>query len=1544
MSCSPRRLLARPSLTVALVALFALVSQGLAFQIVQFQPGPAGPPPSTTDLAQLPMDREALKKLKTAQEYADAKLWAEAVRLLQAVVDLKEDSFIQIPADPATKTPERTCSSREEASRRIGALPPAGLEAYEIAYHDAAARMLNEAKGKHDPQMLMETVRRFRYTKPGGEALELLGAYALDRGEFDLAAVCYQRLLERSKDKPSKDLLFKAALAYRFAGNTSLEQQTLTKLADAIGGGTFKSGTRNLTADQLRAEVARLPVAKNSSEDTLVFRRDRSRRGAGGGDFPYLDPAVRIATVEEAASKSWLEMALKATPGNSLPLPSAVPIAVGDKVIYRSTLGVHAVDAKTGKEVWRTPSPLSLDSVVREPGKKVQMEHWFKSQYITMRNALYENSVLGTLSSDGSKVYAVEDLALPPHPNQIMMDQNGQKRYFGPLKEAIYHNKLRALDLATGAIAWDVGGTKGTRELAEAYFLGPPLPIGSNLFVLMEKNSELRLVCLRADRGEVLWTQSLSTPRDKILMDITRRIQAVHLAYDDGVLVCPTNSGIILGLDPMSRTLLWAHVYREAQPTNPDMPMYNMVEGLSGTWKGSAPIIAGGKVVFTATDSDSVRCLDLRTGALQWKILRTEEDLYVGTVRDGKVLLVGKNGSRMYSLANGSVIWQQQTDRPSGLGVAAGKYYYVPLEKGGLLALNMDNPKESAHLAAHSKDKAGNLVFYAGMLWSQDVFALTGYPEMTAYLQRVEAKLKVNGRDPVALVERAELRLDRGDVANAAADFHAALANKPSDELAAKAREKLYATLTQLLSRDFTAGEKYLDEYMGLCKVPVPADAPEAERQRVEAERQKRLTQYYILVAHGRASQGKLAEAVKAYRDLHERTRSDDLMAIPFDPAVQVRPERWVQTQIGVLVGQASDDQRKLLRDDLEREWRALSAANDVAALERFGALFGAIPGPVGAPGRSALFYLAERHVHDANPRYALDAELALHMLQQQADTPAFAARALETRARLLTRQGLLADAADCYRQLDKEYPQEAPVASRTGAQLFAELVHDKRFVPHLYEPRTAWVAAKLKAAETNGNFYMTKAPVSHEPHYANNPYSLFGNFNQMIDRRNPPPSTCRHLRFLIDVANNQLQVVDRDTGAERWSLSLPVAGARPYINDGNDLVCYRAVGHLAVFSVGQYLIAVDLIERRVRWQLNLLEGVQFNNRTAYSAGPDGSIYFYSNDGTGAINGRYGLVGPVSLTGCYVQTPAGLAALDLTTGKTRWLRSDVPTYFEMAGDDEYVYLVERPQEANVRGVRAYRVSDGVSVDIPDAVDAFAHRQRSIGRHVLVHDLGPREELIVRLYDVQAGKDLWKKTYPAGSLVLDGNTPDLVPVADSKGHVELLDPLTGKEMQRLEIDPKVMEKATNGVFLRDKTQLYVGFQLPKDQNSNVEDGPNPGAMGEIVSLPVNGMLFAYDRTSGKLRWGTLLKYQMIILDRFEEMPVVLCCSMTVRGAGPNGGVAVIDTRTVDKTTGKKLYHKEALNNGESFHTLQINARTGTIDFISTLSKVRFTMEK
>src|SRR5439155_19619689 len=176
---------------------------------------------------------------------------------------------------------------------------------------------------------------------------------------------------------------------------------------------------------------------------------------------------------------------------------------------------------------------------------------------------LFENSVVGTLSHDTQRVYFVNDLAVPPH--QVMMTNvnvvGGGTVSFGPFSEEVRSSQLTAVDIETGKLVWTVPPRSknepippGTAtELSECLFLGPPLPLCGKLYVLVEKNTELRLICLDPIRldghgyPEILWIQSLGMAKDRLVQDSQRRIQAAHLAYGDGILICPTNSGVVYG-------------------------------------------------------------------------------------------------------------------------------------------------------------------------------------------------------------------------------------------------------------------------------------------------------------------------------------------------------------------------------------------------------------------------------------------------------------------------------------------------------------------------------------------------------------------------------------------------------------------------------------------------------------------------------------------------------------------------------------------------------------------------------------------------------------------------------------------------------------------------------------------------------------------------------------------------------------------------------------------------------------------------------------
>src|SRR5262249_26081433 len=282
------------------------------------------------------------------------------------------------------------------------------------------------------------------------------------------------------------------------------------------------------------------------------------------------------------------------------------------------------------------------------------------------------------------------------------------------LQEAVEGSRLQAYHLKSGKLLGELGAKPEKKEaldLSETFFLGPPLPIHGRLYVLTERKEELKLLCLESKSegpknwAEVLWSQSLATTNTPILKDPARRVHAAHLAYGEGILVCPPNSGAVLGVDMLTHSLVWAYAYLPKRPANPNDP--NMQPGLGGPfrpvpvpigpnglpvnqqikpstndWKVSSPVITDGKVVFTAYDAGAVHCLNLRDGSEVWKKDKQEEGVYLAGVQNGKVIIVGKKKCRALDLANGNQVWEKVTGPPSGMGVISENVFYLPVKAG----------------------------------------------------------------------------------------------------------------------------------------------------------------------------------------------------------------------------------------------------------------------------------------------------------------------------------------------------------------------------------------------------------------------------------------------------------------------------------------------------------------------------------------------------------------------------------------------------------------------------------------------------------------------------------------------------------------------------------------------------------------------------------------------------------------------------------------------------------------------------------------------
>jgi outer membrane protein assembly factor BamB len=276
----------------------------------------------------------------------------------------------------------------------------------------------------------------------------------------------------------------------------------------------------------------------------------------GLGSAPFLEMAWAQPTIREEPTRKWvLTQGVKALEDRNLPvLPAFYPLGAGDKIIFRSHWGIHAVDVKTGKLLWESDSRWSIDRMVRDSLKNGPLTAWVNGYLTVGRPAvLFENSVLASFSTDGKRVFAVEDVAVAPFSDPSGRVPPAQMMYGGIGNEVLKTNRLQAYDLDTGKLVWELGGT-GQDPLDNTFFLAAPLLLDNKLHVLAEKEGNLRLLVLDPVKGSVISTMDVAGFRSRLSVDPLRRMKAAHLAHADGILVCATNAGLLMAIDLRTRS------------------------------------------------------------------------------------------------------------------------------------------------------------------------------------------------------------------------------------------------------------------------------------------------------------------------------------------------------------------------------------------------------------------------------------------------------------------------------------------------------------------------------------------------------------------------------------------------------------------------------------------------------------------------------------------------------------------------------------------------------------------------------------------------------------------------------------------------------------------------------------------------------------------------------------------------------------------------------------------------------------------------------
>lgn len=566
-----------------------------------------------------PPPRELARALTRGYEAYAAGEMVEAMGWLERVINREsaEDFLLRAPASTDQSTTAHVVSMSWAAHCLMCALPQQQRDLFQLKNGAAAKRELDQALLRRNSRQLTEIMRRYLYTESGQDAAILLGYEQFQQGRPGLAASIFRRLrmIPEAREKLDPSLGVMLALCCQMS-NQKEEAAWLLQTTQLKPGQELQIANRlvrlpdNLDQpERWLEELGESHSPGTTSEQTnwLLAGGSENRFSPQGSGFPIPDVRWQVPLINQVLTESAVSTEIQSweSEGANLPL-SPSPLVVNGSVILRSFDRIMAVDIKSGKRIWYYPAIDELGTMYPGLGTNTdaippdagRVQSWLRRQ-----------AGADDLASDGQRLFFVEQTE--------NNDRLGAGIWLnGNHAVASGANHLVALDVAKqGSLQWMVGGEDGGSEprLANAFFLGPPLPLEDSVFGIVWLDSLVQLVQLDGNTGQLQWQQALATVDSVVRLDDGTQ-QSLSPSYSNGVLVCPTGLGVVVGIDLSARTLLWGINY----PTVTNVRSITSRSANEPRWQGQAVQIINDQVLVTAQESDQIYCVHLLTGKSLW--------------------------------------------------------------------------------------------------------------------------------------------------------------------------------------------------------------------------------------------------------------------------------------------------------------------------------------------------------------------------------------------------------------------------------------------------------------------------------------------------------------------------------------------------------------------------------------------------------------------------------------------------------------------------------------------------------------------------------------------------------------------------------------------------------------------------------------------------------------------------------------------------------------------------------------------------------------
>jgi len=1437
---------------------------------------PAGGKPAVAEPA-LPAsgvrlaERHQVYQLRRAREMVEQGEYREAATLLGDIIAADEDFFYQPDLDVPLYR-----QLKSQAELLLAEFPAAGRDAYELHYGPIARSELKAALESYDLQAVAEVERKYFFTEAGAEATFLLGTNHRAAGRHTQAALYLDRLRTLSplaaRFEPSMSL--QLAICWHQAGMQDKARQVLQQLRAKDPAGVIELGgqPQRMFADGedpilwLERVVGSNPT---NAPQWAVFRGGSSGMTIASEGTPYLHASSLAGLSDDRLLvDAARDVAKSFRDDRRTMLSTLCPLVVGNTVIVRTPLSIRALDLATGDLRWEAQGLNALWYLLRF-GDEQQRQDQLEYVRDGLRQRLWEDPCFGTITSNGRYVFVVEDLGflLGPDFRRPIVRPDGLRQLDTAALQGT--NQLVAFDARTGKLVWQAGGGEGTGSgsLAGTRFLGPPLPLGDQLYAVVELMDQTLMVALDAASGDVLHRWVLDAPWDEpVDLEGKSLVQSnepepprgVNPAFADGVIVCCTANNRYVAVDLASRALRWAFA---PPPRNVPggMNIINMQQrkmmrqqyaDRSDQWTDAGALIAGGCVLLTPWETDELYCLNLADGTLAWSAPR-DDGLYVAGVEDECVVVVGRGRVRVLNLRDGTPrhggpIQLPLGATPSGRGYLSDGRLYVPLTSAEVVAIDLDNGKIAGRSLSPDGIVPANLARVDDVVISWGTEGLWRFETVESQIAGLASRDIQPADDLSGYLRLTELLLYHGQIDVAIQRLREAQAVRPSVEGA----RLLGEALLQLDGDDWRQWQEL---------------AAEVERSIASPDLRARFLER---LAEAYRQSGQIEAALETYLTVVDSRGKEDPM-IFVTPALSARRSRFLQASVERLLGELPDDRRAVFQQ------RIADRLTDNPSAETLN-VFAFHPA-----ADDVRLHLAEEA---RGEKQTLRAELMLREVWRYGDET-HRAQAAARLADLLRSAGRHLEAARFYALLEKRWPDQVVCDGRTGRQIVDAVPAD--------DPARAWLSDA-------GTWPQTEPKVKVSKTEANRATQMWQYSSLLINGDGTELSPL--ISADIDLRTRKLAGCDGQ-GVPLWEVDLTSDNNMNQFWFNNYAMNEaRQAGHLLVVWLGTRIAAIDQMSKggKILWSVDTMK-IDVNQ---WWLVPQLQMRMQLVAQGIALNNR--LPQPFVVTPRYVafQQTRIMTAVDPLTGDMLWLRDDLPPGCDLFGDDEV--LIATPADSDTAILLS--AIDGHELG-RKKVPARESRLVTHGHQVLTWE-AKGDQAMLQLVDPWTETTVWNRTFTSKAKAYQIDSVQ-VGVMEPDGSFVVLRTSDGQVL----IDTKVdAEPKLEDILVLRNDQRYV---LIANRPEPEQKGPTSWNRALPGYMLVEGKVYSLDAATGERQWSTEVTQQSIKVN-YPTLAPVLTFFRRYQKAIPMGNNSwrsdqpEILIRCLDARTGKTLHDTRIKN--------------------------------